>query len=35
MHAKVVAHPVFMAGDFDTHFIEKTGLLDKKEPAHA
>ena len=33
MHAKVVAHPVFMAGDFDTHFIEKTGLLDK-EPAH-
>ena len=34
MHAKVVAHPVFMAGDFDTHFIEKTGLLDKKEPAH-
>jgi acetyl-CoA carboxylase biotin carboxylase subunit len=35
MHAKVVAHPVFMSGDFDTHFIEKTGLLDKKEPAHA
>ncbi len=34
MHAKVVAHPVFMGGDFDTHFIEKTGLLDKKEPAH-
>ncbi len=34
MHAKVVAHPVFMAGDFDTHFIEKTGLLDKKESAH-
>ena len=34
MHAKVVAHPVFMRGDFDTHFIEKTGLLDKKEPAH-
>ncbi len=34
MHAKVVAHPVFMSGDFDTHFIEKTGLLDKKEPAH-
>ena len=34
MHAKVVAHPVFMAGDFDTHFIEKTGLLDKKEPAN-
>ena len=33
MHAKVVAHPVFMAGDFDTHFIEKTGLLDK-EPVH-
>ncbi|MFI5350510.1 MAG: acetyl-CoA carboxylase biotin carboxylase subunit [Elusimicrobiota bacterium] len=35
MHAKIVAHPVFMSGDFDTHFIEKTGLLDKKEPAHA
>ncbi|MDP3543993.1 MAG: acetyl-CoA carboxylase biotin carboxylase subunit [Elusimicrobiota bacterium] len=35
MHAKVVAHPVFMSGDFDTHFIEKTGLLDKKEPANA
>jgi len=35
MHAKVVAHPVFMSGDFDTHFIEKTGLLDQKEPAHA
>jgi acetyl-CoA carboxylase biotin carboxylase subunit len=34
MHAKVVAHPVFMSGDFDTHFIEKTGLLDSKEPAH-
>ncbi len=34
MHAKVVAHPVFMSGDFDTHFIEKTGLLDKKETAH-
>ena len=34
MHAKVVAHPVFMSGDFDTHFIEKTGLLDKKEAAH-
>ena len=34
MHAKVVAHPVFMSGDFDTHFIEKTGILDKKEPAH-
>ncbi len=34
MHAKVVAHPVFMSGVFDTHFIEKTGLLDKKEPAH-
>ncbi len=34
MHAKVVAHPVFMSGDFDTHFIEKTGLLDKKEPAN-
>jgi acetyl-CoA carboxylase biotin carboxylase subunit len=33
MHAKIVAHPVFMSGDFDTHFIEKTGLLDKKEPA--
>ena len=35
MHAKVVAHPVFMGGDFDTHFIEKTGLLDKKETVHA
>jgi len=34
MHAKVVAHPVFMSGDFDTHFIEKTGILNKKEPAH-
>jgi acetyl-CoA carboxylase biotin carboxylase subunit len=34
MHAQIVAHPVFMAGDFDTHFIEKTGLLDKKEPAN-
>ncbi|MBI4060355.1 MAG: acetyl-CoA carboxylase biotin carboxylase subunit [Elusimicrobia bacterium] len=34
MHAKVVAHPVFMSGDFDTHFIEKTGLLDAKETAH-
>jgi acetyl-CoA carboxylase biotin carboxylase subunit len=29
MHAKVVANPVFMGGDFDTHFIEKTGLLDE------
>jgi acetyl-CoA carboxylase biotin carboxylase subunit len=36
MHMKVVAHPVFMSGEFDTHFIEKTGILDKKkEPAHA
>jgi acetyl-CoA carboxylase biotin carboxylase subunit len=35
MHAKVVAHPVFMGGDFDTHFIEKTGLLDKKETVNA
>ena len=36
LHAKVVAHPVFMSGDFDTHFIEKTGILDeKKVPAHA
>ena len=34
MHAKVVAHPVFMSGDFDTHFIEKTRLLDP-EAAHA
>ncbi len=34
MHAKIVAHPVFMAGDFDTHFIEKTGLLDTKEPTN-
>ncbi|MBI3289087.1 MAG: acetyl-CoA carboxylase biotin carboxylase subunit [Elusimicrobia bacterium] len=33
MHAKVVANPVFMGGDFDTHFIEKTGLLDTPEPA--
>ncbi len=33
LHAKIVAHPVFMAGDFDTHFIEKTKLLDK-EDAH-
>ena len=33
LHAKVVAHPVFMAGDFDTHFIEKTKLLEEK--AHA
>jgi acetyl-CoA carboxylase biotin carboxylase subunit len=24
MHAKVVAHPVFMSGNFDTHFIENT-----------
>jgi acetyl-CoA carboxylase biotin carboxylase subunit len=30
MHAKVVAHPVFMSGDFDTHFIEKTKLLEKE-----
>jgi acetyl-CoA carboxylase biotin carboxylase subunit len=30
MHAKVVAHPVFMAGDFDTHFLEKTKLLEKE-----
>ncbi len=30
MHARVVAHPVFMGGDFDTHFIEKTGLLDEQ-----
>ncbi len=28
MHAKVVAHPVFMSGEFDTHFLEKTRLLD-------
>jgi len=34
MHAKVVSHPVFMSGNFDTHFIERTGLLDKKELAH-
>jgi len=34
MHAKVVAHPIFMSGDFDTHFIEKTKLLEK-EPANA
>ncbi|MBI3564853.1 MAG: acetyl-CoA carboxylase biotin carboxylase subunit [Elusimicrobia bacterium] len=33
MHAKVVAHPVFMGGDFDTHFIEKTGLLDEQRKA--
>jgi acetyl-CoA carboxylase biotin carboxylase subunit len=30
LHAKVVAHPVFMSGDFDTHFIEKTRLLEKE-----
>ncbi|MDE2492129.1 MAG: acetyl-CoA carboxylase biotin carboxylase subunit [Elusimicrobia bacterium] len=30
MHARVVGHPVFQGGDFDTHFIEKTGLLDEK-----
>ncbi len=35
LHAKVVAHPVFMGGDFDTHFIEKTKLLEEKVPAHA
>ena len=35
LHAKVVAHPVFQSGDFDTHFIEKTRLLEAKEPAHA
>ncbi len=35
MHAKIVAHPVFMSGDFDTHFIEKTGLLDPKEAVNA
>ena len=36
MHALIVAHPVFQKGDFDTHFIENTGLLDKKkETAHA
>jgi len=34
MHAKIAAHPVFIGGDFDTHFIEKAGLLDKKEAAH-
>lgn len=32
-HARVLSHPVFQGGDFDTHFIEKTGLL--KEAAHA
>jgi acetyl-CoA carboxylase biotin carboxylase subunit len=31
MHAKVVANPVFMAGDFDTHFLEKTKLLEKEK----
>ncbi len=35
LHAKVVAHPVFASGDFDTHFIEKTKLLEEKVPAHA
>ncbi|MEK7383195.1 MAG: acetyl-CoA carboxylase biotin carboxylase subunit [Elusimicrobiota bacterium] len=36
MHALIVAHPVFQKGDFDTHFIEKTGLLAReKEAAHA
>ena len=35
MHAKVVAHPVFASGDFDTHFIEKTKLLEEKAPAVA
>ncbi|MDX6769477.1 MAG: acetyl-CoA carboxylase biotin carboxylase subunit [Elusimicrobiota bacterium] len=35
LHAKVVAHPVFMSGDFDTHFIEKTKLLEEKVTAHA
>ncbi len=28
MHAKIAAHPQFISGDFDTNFIEKTGLLD-------
>ncbi len=35
LHAKVVAHPVFIEGDFDTHFIEKTKILEEKAPAHA
>ena len=34
MHSKIASHPVFMSGDFDTHFIEKTGLLEKKELSH-
>ncbi len=34
LHAKVVAHPVFMSGDFDTHFIETHKILDR-EAAHA
>ena len=35
LHALVVAHPVFQKGDFDTHFIEKTGLLARLEAVHA
>ncbi|MFI5362371.1 MAG: acetyl/propionyl/methylcrotonyl-CoA carboxylase subunit alpha [Elusimicrobiota bacterium] len=35
LHAKIVAHPVFMSGNFDTHFIEKTGLLEQKDLAPA
>ncbi|MBI4371213.1 MAG: acetyl-CoA carboxylase biotin carboxylase subunit [Elusimicrobia bacterium] len=34
-HAKVLSHPVFQKGDFDTHFIETHGLLDSKEPQNA
>jgi acetyl-CoA carboxylase biotin carboxylase subunit len=35
LHERIVSHPLFMQGDFDTHFIEKTGLLNPKEAAHA
>jgi acetyl-CoA carboxylase biotin carboxylase subunit len=34
LHAKVLSHPVFQSGDFDTHFIEKNGILPKKEATH-
>lgn len=35
LHARVVAHPVFQKGDFDTHFIETTGLLARREAVNA
>jgi len=35
LHAKIVSHPVFMSGDFDTHFLEKTRILESKELTHA